>query len=48
MHMLVISIVSKASARLLVFNDFALNYATQIVVLGGCIAVVGTLFFYDG
>jgi peptidoglycan/LPS O-acetylase OafA/YrhL len=45
MHMLIISVVFKATRHLAIFNDFLLNYSLQIVTLGGAIALLGTLYF---
>jgi peptidoglycan/LPS O-acetylase OafA/YrhL len=45
MHMLIISVVFKATKHLAIFSDFLLNYALQIATLGVSIAFFGTLYF---
>jgi peptidoglycan/LPS O-acetylase OafA/YrhL len=45
MHLLIISIVFKATRHLVVFHDFLVNYAIQVVTLGTAIAVIGTLYY---
>ncbi len=45
MHMLVISVVFKATRHLVVFQDFLLNYLVQILTLGTAIGVCCTLFY---
>ncbi|MGD0796237.1 MAG: acyltransferase [Acidobacteriaceae bacterium] len=44
-HMLVISVVFKATRHLAVFRDFLLNYTLQIATLGFSVALIGTLYF---
>ena len=45
MHMLIISVVFKATRHLAVFNDFLLNYVLQVVTLGTAIGVFATLYY---
>ncbi len=45
MHMLIISVVFKATRQLVVLNDFALNYAVQVATLGTAIGLFGTLYY---
>ena len=45
MHMLIISVVFKATKHLAIFNDFLLNYALQVATLGVSIALFGALYF---
>ena len=45
MHMLIISIVFKATRHLAVFNDFLLNYLLQVVTLGTAIGLFATLYY---
>ena len=45
MHMLIVSIVFKATRHLAVFSDFLLNYTLQVATLGTAIALLGTLYF---
>ena len=45
MHMLIISVVFKATRHLVVLNDFALNYAVQVDTLGTAIGPFGTLYY---
>ncbi len=44
-HMLIISVVFKATKHLAVFQDLLLNYTIQVVTLGTAIALLGTLYF---
>lgn len=45
MHMLIISVVFKATRHFAVFHDLLVNYAIQVVTLGTAIALLGTLYF---
>jgi len=45
MHMFIISVCFKATRHLAVFQDFLLNWMTQVIALGGCIALFGTIYF---
>jgi peptidoglycan/LPS O-acetylase OafA/YrhL len=45
MHMLIISVVFRATRHLAVFNDFLVNYALQVTTLGSAIALFGTLYY---
>jgi peptidoglycan/LPS O-acetylase OafA/YrhL len=45
MHMLIISVVFKATRHLAVFQDLLLNYVIQLLTLGTAIALLGTLYF---
>jgi peptidoglycan/LPS O-acetylase OafA/YrhL len=45
MHMLIISVVFKATRHLAVFHDLLVNYTIQVVTLGTAIALFGMLYF---
>jgi peptidoglycan/LPS O-acetylase OafA/YrhL len=45
MHMLIISVVFKATRHLAVFHDFLLNYLVQIATLGAAIGLLATLYY---
>lgn len=45
MHMLIISVVFKATKHLAVFQDLFINYSIQVVTLGAAIALFGTFYF---
>ena len=45
MHMLIISIVFRATKHLAVFQDLLVNYIVQLATLGTAIALLGTLYF---
>jgi peptidoglycan/LPS O-acetylase OafA/YrhL len=45
MHMLIISIVFKATKHLAVFQDLLVNYVIQLATLGTALALLGTLYF---
>jgi peptidoglycan/LPS O-acetylase OafA/YrhL len=45
LHMLIISVVFKATRHLAIYQDFLLNFTLQIVTLGSAIAVFGTLYY---
>jgi peptidoglycan/LPS O-acetylase OafA/YrhL len=44
-HMLIISVVFKATKHLAVFQDLLLNYTIQLLTLGTAIALLSTLYF---
>jgi peptidoglycan/LPS O-acetylase OafA/YrhL len=45
MHMLIISVVFKATRHLIVFQDLLVNFVVQIATLGTAIAMIGTLYY---
>jgi peptidoglycan/LPS O-acetylase OafA/YrhL len=45
MHMLIISIVFRATKHLIVFQDLLANYVVQLATLGTAIVLLGTLYF---
>jgi peptidoglycan/LPS O-acetylase OafA/YrhL len=44
-HMLVVSIVFKATRHLAQFNDFLLNYMLQLATMGVAVVLFGTLYY---
>lgn len=45
MHMLIISVVFKATRHLAIFDDFLVNYGLQVLTLGAAIGLFGTLYY---
>jgi peptidoglycan/LPS O-acetylase OafA/YrhL len=45
MHMLIISVVFKATKHLAVFQDFLVNYFVQVVLLGAAVGLCATAYY---